>query len=64
LPAHAILIEEEISFPICDQYAIQGDLFSKAILDDTDFPTPLEDAVANMKVIEAVVQSAKNHSWI
>ena len=55
---------EEISFPICDQYTIQGDLFSRAILNDTDVPTPLEDAVANMKVIEAVVQSAKIQSWI
>ena len=27
---------EEISFPICDQYTVQGDLFSKAILNDTD----------------------------
>ena len=55
---------EEISFPICNQYTIQGDLFSEAILNDTDVPTPLEDAVANMKVIEAVVQSAKIQSWI
>jgi predicted dehydrogenase len=55
---------EEISFPICDQYTIQGDLFSRAILNDTDVPTPLEDAVANMKVIEALVESAKIGSWI
>ena len=55
---------EEINFPICDQYTIQGDLFSKAILNDTDVPTPLEDAVANMKVIDALVKSAKNRSWI
>ena len=55
---------EEISFPICDQYTIQGDLFSKAILNDTDVPTPLEDAVANMKVIDAVVESAKIRSWV
>jgi predicted dehydrogenase len=55
---------EEISFPICDQYTIQGDLFSKAILNDTDVPTPLEDAVANMKVIDALVESAKIRSWI
>ena len=55
---------EEISFPVCNQYTIQGDLFSRAILNDTDVPTPLEDAVANMKVIEAVVQSAKIKSWI
>jgi len=55
---------EEISFAICDQYTIQGDLFSKAILNDTDVPTPLEDAVANMKVIDALVESAKNRSWV
>lgn len=55
---------EEISFPICDQYTIQGDLFSKAILNDTDVPTPLEDAVANMKVIDALVESAKIRSWV
>ena len=55
---------EEISFPICDQYTIQGDLFAKAILNDTVVPTPLEDAVANMKVIDALVESAKNRSWI
>jgi predicted dehydrogenase len=55
---------EEISFPICDQYTIQGDLFSKAILNDTEVPTPLEDAVANMKVIDALVESAKSGVWI
>jgi predicted dehydrogenase len=55
---------EEISFPICDQYTIQGDLFSMAILNDTDVPTPLEDAVANMKVIDALVESAKSGSWV
>ena len=55
---------EEISFPICDQYTIQGDLFSRAIINNTDVPTPLEDAVANMKVIDALVESAKTRSWI
>lgn len=55
---------EEISFPICDQYTLQGDLFSKAILNDTDVPTPLEDAVANMKEIDAIVQSATSGVWV
>src|SRR5215210_6142600 len=31
---------EEIVFPICDQYTIQGDLFSEAVLNDTPVPTP------------------------
>jgi predicted dehydrogenase len=55
---------EEIVLEICDQYTIQGDLFSQAVLDDTPVPTPLEDAVANMKVIEAIVESAKSGSWV
>jgi predicted dehydrogenase len=45
--------------PVCDQYTIQGDLFARAILEDTPVPTPIEDAVANMRVIEAIVQSGK-----
>lgn len=44
--------KEEIVFNSCDQYAIQGDLFSLAILNDSLVPTPLKDAVENMKVIE------------
>ncbi len=55
---------EEIVLDICDQYTIQGDLFSRAILNDTDVPTPLSDAVANMKVIEAVVRSAERGCWV
>ncbi len=55
---------KEIVFDICDQYTIQGDLFSLAVLNDTEVPTPLEDAVANMNVIEATIESAKRGTWI
>lgn len=54
---------EEIVFDICDQYTIQGDLFSQAVIDDSAVPTPLEDAVANMKVVDAVRRSAESGSW-
>jgi len=50
---------EEIALEICNQYTIQGDSFSQAVLHDTEVPTPLEDAVANMRVIEALIRSAK-----
>ena len=53
----------EILFDICDQYTIQGELFSKAIRDDSEVPTPIDDAVANMKVIDALVKSAENGTW-
>jgi predicted dehydrogenase len=55
---------EEIVLDICDQYTIQGDLFSLAVIDDTPVPTPLEDAVANMKTIEAVREAAESGSWV
>lgn len=54
---------EEIVFEPVDQYTLQGDAFSRAILDDTDVPTPIEDAVLNMKVIDAIFQSAETDTW-
>jgi predicted dehydrogenase len=55
---------DEIWFDVCDQYTIEGDELSRAILDDTPVPTPLEDAVANMRVIDAVLASAQSGTWI
>jgi predicted dehydrogenase len=54
---------QEITLETCDQYTVQGDLFSQAVLNDTAVPTPFEDAIANMKVIEALFASAKSGSW-
>jgi len=51
------------TFPICDQYTLQGDAFSRAVLEDREVPVPLEDAIRNMAVIEAVFQSANSGQW-
>lgn len=51
------------TFPVCDQYALQGDAFSKAVLEDTEVPVPVEDAIKNMAVIEAIFKSAKSGTW-
>ncbi|HEY3457184.1 MAG TPA: Gfo/Idh/MocA family oxidoreductase, partial [Bryobacteraceae bacterium] len=50
-------------FPICDQYTIQGDLFSQAILEDGEVPVPLENAIANMAVIDAIFRSSRTGAW-
>ncbi len=50
---------QPVDFEVCDQYTIQADLFSRAILDHTAAPYPLEDSVANMRVIDAVFEAAK-----
>jgi predicted dehydrogenase len=55
---------EEIVFELCDQYTIQGDLFSQAILNKTEVPTPLADSVYNMRVLDAVINSAETDSWV
>jgi hypothetical protein len=54
---------ELIDLPTVDQYTIQGDLFSQAVLDDTPVPTPIEDGVANMRVIDRVFESARTNTW-
>jgi predicted dehydrogenase len=54
---------ETIEFPICDQYEIQGTLFSRAIREDSEQPIPLEDSINNMKVIDAVFRSAQTNQW-
>jgi len=51
------------TFAVCDQYTIQGDAFSKAVLDDTDVPISIEDAIQNIAVIEALFRSAKSGTW-
>ena len=50
-------------FAACDQYAIQSELFSRAIREGGEVPVSLEDAIRNMAVIEAVFRSAESGRW-
>ncbi|HEY8485136.1 MAG TPA: Gfo/Idh/MocA family oxidoreductase [Longimicrobiales bacterium] len=54
---------EVVEFEVCDQYTIQGDLFSRAVLEDTEVPVPLEDSLRTMAVIEAIFRSAETGRW-
>ncbi len=54
---------EELELPVADQYTIQGDLFSQAVREDAQVPTPLEDAVANMQAIDALFRSEQSQQW-
>ena len=54
---------ETLELEVCDQYTLQGDLFSKALLEGRDVPVPLEDAVLNMECIEALFRSAETGRW-
>ena len=57
-PTQILLNDETIEFPVCDQYEIQGSLFSQALRENREQPIPLEDAINNMTVIDAVFKSA------
>jgi predicted dehydrogenase len=54
---------KEITFDVCNQYTLQSDAFGRAVLDGTPVPTPLEDAIANMRVIERIFTSAETSEW-
>lgn len=54
---------ETVEIPLCNQYTLQADLFSEAVLDGRPAPVPLEDAVANMACVDAVFHSARTGRW-
>jgi predicted dehydrogenase len=54
---------EQIAFDICNQFTIQAEEFSSAILENRPQPAPLEDAVSNMACIEAVFRSSRSGRW-
>jgi predicted dehydrogenase len=54
---------EEILLPVANQYTLQADAFGRAVLNDEPVPTPLGDAVDNMRVIERILRSAETVGW-
>jgi len=55
--------ERVIESKIADQYLLQFDAFAKAIIEKTDTPFPVSDAVANMAAIDAVYRSGESGLW-
>jgi predicted dehydrogenase len=51
------------TFPTCDQYTLQGDAFSRAVLEDSEVPVSVEDAIGNMAAIEAIFNSSVSGQW-
>jgi predicted dehydrogenase len=50
-------------FAIADQYTLQGDAVSRAILGQAPLEFPLEDAIANMRVIDAMFRASDSGRW-
>jgi predicted dehydrogenase len=54
---------EQLKLEVCNQYGIMADRFAEAILNDAPVAIPLEDALGNMEVIDAIFASGGN-GWI
>lgn len=55
-----VTVEE---FSAVDQYTLQGDAFSRAVRGEGEVPVTLEDALRNMKVLDALFRSERDRSW-
>lgn len=62
-PCRIFVDDREEWFPVCDQYTLQGDEFSRAIREGGEAPTPLEDSIRNMAAIEAMFRSEVSGRW-
>jgi len=62
-PPGAVPDRHTVEFETCDQYTIQGDLFSQAVLEGTRAPYPLEDSVKNLRIIDALFRSGRTGTW-
>jgi predicted dehydrogenase len=61
---HTVDETRQLISPAADQYQLMGEAFADAVLSGTAVPTPLEDAHANLKVIDAVFQSGELGRWV
>ncbi|HEU4383127.1 MAG TPA: Gfo/Idh/MocA family oxidoreductase [Anaeromyxobacteraceae bacterium] len=51
------------TLPACDQYALEAEAFSRAVRGEIDLPWGVEDAVANLRVTDALFRSEKSGRW-
>lgn len=62
-PCRLFVNERTIEIPVCDQYTLQGDAFSRAIREGTDQALSLESSIGNMRVLDAINRSAASGAW-
>lgn len=54
---------EEEAFEVVNQYTLQGDEFARLVRTGDAPEFPLEDAIRNMRVLDAVFASARSGRW-
>ena len=56
--------EEHFEVAAANQYALMADAFAESVLNNKPVPTPLDDALENMQVIDGIFKSAQDGEWI
>ena len=51
------------TMPACDMYTLQGDAFSQVVRGEMALPYGVEDAILNMRVIDALFKSGASGRW-
>jgi len=52
------------TFDVCDQYRLQGEAFARILRGEAECEFPLEDSIANMRVVDALFRSADTGQWV
>ncbi len=55
--------ERNVFTQAADQYQQMFEGFSRAVRGEGDVPTPPQDAINNMKVLDALFRSEKSGTW-
>ncbi|MBM6582621.1 Gfo/Idh/MocA family oxidoreductase [Microvirga sp. BT689] len=61
--AHGNRSAQAIEFPVVDQYQLQGEAFSRAIRGAVPLAYGLEDAILNMRILDALRRSEASAAW-
>lgn len=57
-------VQEIIEVPDHNHYGAMGDAFALSVFNNRPVPTPVVDAIANMRVIDAIFASAAERKWV
>ena len=61
--ARIVVNDETLELDAVDQYTLQGEEFSRAVRGEGSVPSTIDNAIANMSVIDALFRSAETASW-
>src|SRR6185312_16347006 len=50
--------------PACDQYTEEAEAFALAVLGKKPLPYGIEDAIQNMRILDAIFESERTQGWV